>query len=33
MRRIDDRKEMCLTPGDLASEGNEAENTAQWRAQ
>ena len=33
MRRIDDRKEMCLTPGGLTSKGNEAENTAQWRAQ
>jgi hypothetical protein len=33
MRRIDDRKEMCLTPGGLTSEGNEVENATQWRAQ
>ena len=32
MRRIDDRKEMCLTPGGLTNEGNEVENATQWRA-
>ena len=32
MRQIDDRKEMCLTPGGLIIAGNEVKNVTQWKA-
>ena len=32
MRRIDDRKEMCLTPGGLISAEDEVENATQSKA-
>ena len=33
MRRVDGRKEMCLTPGGLISERNEVEKATQWESQ